>query len=169
MTASGSSLSLSAGLSSSWDLFTGFRRKAEWEGSAAQQESARASLTDQQRAVTFNVTAAYYEALRSGQVVEVASARIQRAEAGLEAAEKRGKVGAATRSDVLRARLELNSARTSELQARTNSAAPRSSSWAGWWETRGRGVPLPSPRPSPAPRPRIAPPWWRRCCRRCPG
>jgi outer membrane protein len=55
----------------------------------------------------------------------VAEARVERAEQGLVAAERRRQVGSATRSDVLRATLEMNTAREAVLQARTarNTAA----------------------------------------------
>jgi outer membrane protein len=51
--------------------------------------------------------------------VRIAEARVERAEQGLAAAEHRVRLGTATRSDELRARLELNQARQSLLQAET--------------------------------------------------
>lgn len=123
ITVSGASTSVSAGLSASWDLFRGLQRFANLDGARAGQDVARAELEVRRRAITYDTTVAFYEALRVGEALEVTVSRIQRAEAGLEAADKRAKVGAATRSDVLRARLELNSAKNSELQARANRRA----------------------------------------------
>jgi outer membrane protein TolC len=51
--------------------------------------------------------------------MRVAAARIRRAEQSLAAADRRLQVGTATRSDVLRSRLELNDARQAELTERT--------------------------------------------------
>ena len=120
---SGAATSVSAGLSASWDLFRGLQRFAALDSAKAGQDVARAELEVRRRATVYDVTASFYEALRAGEALEVTVSRIQRAQVGLEAADKRAKVGAATRSDVLRARLELNSARNAELQARANRRA----------------------------------------------
>lgn len=123
ITVSGAATSVSAGLSASWDVFNGFRRMADLKIADAGNVTARADLEGQRRNVIYDTTVAYYEALRAGQVLEVAVSRIQRAEVGLMAADRRHGVGAATRSDLLRARLELNAAKTAELEARTQRRA----------------------------------------------
>jgi len=123
ITVSGAATSVSAGLSASWDVFNGFRRLADLKIADAGKVSAQADLEGQRRNVVYDTTVAYYEALRAGQVLEVAVSRIQRAEVGLMAADRRHGVGAATRSDLLRARLELNAAKTAELEARTQRRA----------------------------------------------
>jgi outer membrane protein TolC len=66
--------------------------------------------------VELSVERAFFEALRAEELMAVARARIERAQEGAEAAERRLAVGSATRSDVLRAQLELNTARESLLQ-----------------------------------------------------
>lgn len=116
---SGSNTSVNAGVSVSWAVFTGGRRGAEREQARAQATSADASLVQQEAEVAFLVERAFYEEQREEELLAVARAREQRAIEGLAAAERRAQVGSATRSDVLRARLELNTARESLRQAET--------------------------------------------------
>jgi outer membrane protein TolC len=112
----GLSDSYGAGLSTSWDVFTGFRRRSERQRAQAESQSAEAQLTGQRFTVELSVERAFFDALRAEELMRVARARIERAQEGLEAAERRLAVGSATRSDVLRAQLELNTARESLLQ-----------------------------------------------------
>lgn len=114
---SGSSDSYSAGLSTSLDLFTGGRRGADLARSRAQTNAAEASLVEQRYAVERNAKAAYFDVLRAGDLIRSAEARIERAQNSLEAAERRNQVGSATRSDVLRAQLEVTNSRQALLQA----------------------------------------------------
>ena len=113
----GSSNSVQAGAAVTWDLFTGGRRGAEQDRARAQSTVASSTLVQQERSVTYLVTQAFYEALRGEQLTAVARSRIQRAKVGYAAAEKRALVGSSTRSDVLRAALEVNSASSAELEA----------------------------------------------------
>lgn len=116
-TISGSSDSYSAGISTSLDLFTGGRRGADLARSRAQTSAAEAALIEQRYAVTRNAKAGYYDVLRATDVIRSADARLARAEQVLEAAERRSQVGSGTRSDMLRAQLEVNNARQAQLQA----------------------------------------------------
>jgi outer membrane protein len=109
----------SAGLSASWDVYTGGRRGAEREAAQAETRAAQATLTAQRANVSLEVERAFYEVLRTEDLATVAQARIQRAEEGVTAAQQRLQLGSATRSDLLRAQLELNTARGDLLQART--------------------------------------------------
>jgi len=68
---------------------------------------------------------AFFDALRTSELVRVAEARVQRAQEGLEAAERRLSVGSATRSDVLRAQLELTNARQALSEARNQERTAR--------------------------------------------
>ena len=70
-----------------------------------------------------DVERSFYEVLRAEGLEEVARSRIERAKQNAEAAERRQAVGSATRSDVLRSQLELNTARESLLTARTQRTA----------------------------------------------
>lgn len=112
----GSADSYSAGLSASWDVFTGFRRKNERMRAQAESQSAEAQLVGQRFTVELSVARSFFEALRAEELMTVAKARIERAREGVEAAERRLAVGSATRSDVLRSQLELNTAQESLLQ-----------------------------------------------------
>jgi TolC family type I secretion outer membrane protein len=115
----GTSDSYSAGLSASWDVYTGGRRGAEREAAQAETRASQANLTAQRASVSLEVERAFYEVLRTEDLAAVAQSRIQRAEEGVTAAQQRLQLGSATRSDLLRAQLELNTARGDLLQART--------------------------------------------------
>lgn len=116
-TVSGSSDSYSAGLSSNIDLFTGGRRGAESARARAQTDVSEASLVEQRYAVTRNAKAAFFDVLRGSDLIRSAEARIARAEEALGAAQLRAQAGTATRSDELRAQLEMTNARQALLQA----------------------------------------------------
>ena len=119
--------SYSAGLSASWDVFTGLRRGAELAQARAQLDSAEATTVEQRFAVAFAVERAFFDVLRNEELLEVSAARAQRAVEGRAAAARRASVGSATRSDVLRSQLELNQARESMLELR---AARRAAAFA---------------------------------------
>lgn len=107
---SGSSTSTNAGLSASWEIFAGGRRLAQQRQAKAETQSASAELQAERAQAAFLAERAFYEEQRAEELVLVSLARVERALEGLDAAERRSKVGTATRSDVLRARLELNTA-----------------------------------------------------------
>lgn len=117
-TISGSSDSYSAGVSSGMDLFTGGRRGADLARTRAQTDASEAALVEQRYAISRTAKAGYFDVLRATDLIRSAEARISRAEQVLEAAERRTQVGSGTRSDVLRAQLELTNARQALLQAR---------------------------------------------------
>lgn len=116
-TISGSSDSYSAGLSTSIDLFTGGRRGAQLAQSRAQTDAAEASLREQRYAIQRNAKAAFYDVLRATDLIRSAQARLARAEESQAAAQLREQAGSATRSDELRARLEVANSRQALLQA----------------------------------------------------
>ncbi|MCP3137797.1 TolC family protein [Pyxidicoccus xibeiensis] len=116
---SGSSDTYSAGLSAGWDVFTGGQRSATRKQTRAQSNAAEAQLTAQQSTAVFDVERSFYEVLRAAGLEDVARSRIERAKQNAEAAERRLAVGSATRSDVLRAQLDLTTARESLLTAQT--------------------------------------------------
>lgn len=118
-TVSGSRDTYSAGLSSSVDLFTAGRRGAELRQARAETEAAEASLLNQRFAVILSVKRAFFAVLRADELIRVAEAGLNRAQEGLEAARRRMSAGTATRSDVLRAELEIANARQALLQAQT--------------------------------------------------
>lgn len=110
--------SYSAGLSSSIELFTGGRRGADRLRSRADLEAAQAVDVSQRYQATLSAERAYYEALRGGDLMTVADARVLRAAQGLKYARDRMRAGTATKSDDLRASLELTTARQQALAAR---------------------------------------------------
>jgi outer membrane protein len=116
-TVSGSSDSYSAGLSSNIDLFTGGRRGAESARARAQTDVSEASLVEQRYAVMRTAKATFFDVLRADDLIRSAEARVARAEEARAAAELRARAGTATRSDELRAQLEMNNARQALLQA----------------------------------------------------
>lgn len=118
-TVSGASESYSSGISASWDVFTAGRRGADRAAAAAESESAEAQLVEQNFSVALSVEQAFFDEIRGRELLQVAESQVERAEQGLDAAERRASVGSATRSDVLRAELELNQARQAVLNAQT--------------------------------------------------
>jgi outer membrane protein TolC len=117
-TAIGSSSAYAAGLASSMDLFTGGRRGADRARAQADYRLAEAVDVTQRFAVTLLAQRAYFDALRGTELIGVAGARVTRAERGLKYAQDRVRAGTATRSDELRARLELTAALQQRLAAR---------------------------------------------------
>lgn len=114
-----SSQSYNAGLSSSIDLFTGGRRGAQLEQARAQTAAAEVAFVQQRFAVMLAAKRAVFDVLQADELIRIAEARVLRAREGVEAATRRMEVGSGTRSDVLRAGLELTNAQQSLLQARS--------------------------------------------------
>lgn len=119
-TVTGSNDSYSAGLSSSLDIFTGGRRGAEIRRANAATDAAEATLTERKFSVTLAAKQAYFDLAKAGELVHVAQTRLQRADEGLSAAQRRLQVGTATRSDVLRAQLEQTNAKQALATATSN-------------------------------------------------
>jgi outer membrane protein TolC len=122
-TVTGSSESYSAGLSTSMDIFTGGRRGAQLNAARANTAEAEAGLIEQRFNVALQAKQTYFDVLRADETVRVSEARIARAEQGLRAAEVRLQAGATTRSDSLRAQLELTTARQALLSAQNQRRA----------------------------------------------
>jgi outer membrane protein len=101
----------SAGLAASIDVITGGRREADRARSAADLVSAHALNTSQRFSVTLTAQSAFYETLRATDLVDVAHASVAQAEQGLRYAQDRVRTGTATRSDELRAQLQVTTSR----------------------------------------------------------
>ena len=108
----------SAGVSSSLSLFTGGRRGAEQARARSELSAATANDRSQAFLVTLLAKRSFYEALRGSELLGASAARVARAERGLRYAQDRARAGTATKSDELRARLELTTARQQQLAAR---------------------------------------------------
>ena len=121
----GSSDSYNAGLSAGYDLFTGGRRFAELDRSRADVSAAEARREDQRFQVTLQTQQLFFAALRQGELLEVAGARLRQAEESLDMTRRQARVGLATTSDTLRARLEMVNARQAVLTAGTDARAAR--------------------------------------------
>ena len=118
-TIAGSSQSYSAGLSANYSLFTGGRRGAEMKRARANTASAEASLVESRFNVVLETKTAFFNVQRQVDLERVAQGDVQRSQEALSAAERRLQVGSATRSDVLRAQLDLNNAKQSLLSIQT--------------------------------------------------
>lgn len=116
------SSSIGASISTSIDLFTGFRRGADRRAARAQLAAAEASLTNAtftQRLATMNL---FYDALAAEQLLGVREASLRRAEEQFNAAVNRLQAGAATRSDSLRSLVTMGQARLQLITAQTQLA-----------------------------------------------
>ena len=70
--------------------------------------------------MTLSAKQAYFDVAKAGELARVSQARLERAEEGLSAAQRRLQVGTATRSDVLRSQLELTNAKQALLTAQSS-------------------------------------------------
>jgi outer membrane protein len=113
-----SATAYSTSLLSSIEVFTGGRRGADRSRAQADLGAAEATNVSQRFAVTLLAERAFYETLRGSDLITVATARVSRAERGLKYAQDRVRSGTATRSDELRARLELTAGRQQLIAAR---------------------------------------------------
>lgn len=147
---SGSSDSYRAGLNAGIDVFTGGRRGAENRRANAATDAAEAGLIERTYAVTLNATRAYFDVAKARELVTVSAARLQRAQEGQSAAERRLQVGSATRSDVLRAQLETMNARNALASA---NAQYRTAAFALGRLVGADGPAYPQPYTQQAPRP----------------
>ena len=100
-----------AGLSASYDLFTGGRRPAEIAAAKAVTHAADASLIEQKYATTLTAQQIAYGVLRGHDLVGVSMIRIQNAVRALDYASSNLRAGTATRADVLQAQLAVEQAR----------------------------------------------------------
>jgi outer membrane protein len=116
---SGQTDSYSAGVFSAMDLFSGGRNVAAVRSARASVEVADASLVARRFAVALTVKRAFFAVLRAEDQAGVNQERIRQAEENLAAAERRLQAGRATRSDVLRAELQLRNAMQALLEAET--------------------------------------------------
>jgi outer membrane protein TolC len=121
----GSSDSYNAGVSTSLALFSGGRRFAELDRSRADLFAAEAQRDDQRFQVTLQTKRFFFAALRQGELLDVANARLSQGVESLDMTRRQAQVGMATRSDTLRARLEMVNARQAVLEAETATRSAR--------------------------------------------
>jgi len=112
--------SSSLGLSSSWEVFTGFRRGAVRRQAVANADQADASLRLQEYAVALTTKRAYFLALARAELVTVRQTRLRSADEQLRLTAERLRLGATTRSDSLRARVDYGNAQLALIQAQND-------------------------------------------------
>ncbi|HET9581681.1 MAG TPA: TolC family protein [Gemmatimonadota bacterium] len=117
--------SYTAQLQAGYDLFTGGRRWNERRRASAELRAAVADDRAQRFETILTTTEFFYEAAATAQIAEAASQRLERARRQLEFAETRLRVGSATRSDVLRAELEVGNAEIALIDAETAERSSR--------------------------------------------
>lgn len=115
--------SLNAGLSTNWDLFTGFRRSADKRAAVSQQNAAEAGLMNAEWQQRFTTSNQFFTALAARRILEVRRAAVRRAEEQLKAAVSRLRGGTATRSDSLRSVVTLGNAQIALATAEADLAA----------------------------------------------
>lgn len=100
-----------SGISAALPVFTGGRRGAERRSADAQQVAADAGLNATEYDVRLATKQAYFDVLRASELVDVATAQVTQAQLAMRDADSRLRAGTTTRSDVLRARVALATAR----------------------------------------------------------
>jgi outer membrane protein TolC len=110
-------------LSAGWDLFTGFRRRADLRAARASSEAAAAGLVDARYQLRLATTDQFFSALSSAQLVDVRLASVREAEEQLRAAIAKLRAGTATRADTLTSRVNLGSAQLNLATAQSDLAA----------------------------------------------
>jgi outer membrane protein len=112
----------STGFAASLDLFTGFRRLAQYRNANATEDAADAGLVNQRYQVTLATQQLFFTALANEELVRVAQAQVQRTKEELQISVNKFLAGAATRSDTLTSTVDLGNAQLSLLQAQANLA-----------------------------------------------
>jgi len=111
------STSYTAQTQATYDLFTAGRRFVSYRSARAAVDAADASLREAQYRTALETTTVFFSAAAASEVVVVANQRLERARQQLDFASTRLEVGTATRSDVLRAELELGNAEMAVIDA----------------------------------------------------
>src|SRR3989454_12340093 len=110
------------GLNASLDLFNGFHREANQRAAAATSDAADAGFVTKRYETIVATQQLFYNALADADLVRVADARRKRAQQQLQVVTDKLRAGSATRSDSLRAEVDVGNARLSLLQAQANLA-----------------------------------------------
>lgn len=108
-----------------WDLFTAGRRFASYRAARSRLAAADAGLREAQFGTALETTAAYFGAAAAVHLVTVANQRLTRANQQAEFARTRLEVGTATRSDVLRAELEVGNSEVAVIDAESGLRSAR--------------------------------------------
>lgn len=115
--------SYSSQLRGSMTLFDGFRRERDLESARLGVESAEATYEQRRFDALLSVKTAFYNAVAGQDRVAVEEDRVARQEEQLRFVRQQIRLGRATRSDTLRTRVDLNSARLALLSAQNEARA----------------------------------------------
>ena len=107
-------------LNLNWDLFTGFRRGAQRTAARATSDQRDATVRRQEYTTTLATRTAFFTTLANAELVTVQQTRLERATRQLQLTSERLRLGATTRSDSLRARVEVGNAQVALIQAQNN-------------------------------------------------
>lgn len=113
------STSYSAQTQVGYDLFAGGRRLIAFRAANARLNAAEESLREAQFRTALQTTSLFYNAAAASELTTVAERRLERARRQLEFANTRLEVGTATRSDALRAELEVGNAEAALIDAQS--------------------------------------------------
>lgn len=114
--------SYSGSLSASLDLFEGFRRTATLNAARAVSDAAAAGYVSARYQTILTVKQGYFAVLADEDLVRVAQAQVDRTRQELGVSVTKMRAGAGTRSDSLRAAVDLGNAEVALLQAQANLA-----------------------------------------------
>jgi outer membrane protein len=103
-----------------YEVFSGGRRGADRRSARAQVDAAEAGLRSERYTAVLATTEAFYASAAAEEVLSASLQREERAQQQLSFARTRLDVGTATRSDVLRAELEVGNARIAVIDAETS-------------------------------------------------
>ncbi len=112
--------SYQAGIYASYTLFEGFGREAENDAAKAALEASRARYTQISSDLARDVTEIYYRLLQSRRMVTVAQKSLERAEVLLDYARARFENGLASRSDILKTKVERSNSDLTLIRARNS-------------------------------------------------
>ena len=121
-TSNATNRSVNTSISSSVELFAGFRRTSERRAANATRTAAEAGLENSRFQQALVTTNQFFDALAAGELVRVREAGVRRAEQQLEVAVARLRAGAAIRPDSLRSVVTLGNAQLALLTAQTQLA-----------------------------------------------
>ena len=107
-------------LSSTFDLFTGFQRRAQTRAAKATSEAAGAGLINARFTQRLTTTNQFFDALSVAQLVSVREASVRENEEQLRAAIAKLRAGTATRADTLTARVNLGQAQVNLATAQSD-------------------------------------------------
>ena len=114
---------ISAGLSTRYPIFQGFRASASVDAAKENYKANIAQHSVNTEDLILNVTEAYYTLLQTERIVTSNEKAVERSKLYLEYAEARYKNGLASRSDLLKAKVEFSNSGLALIRARNSSLA----------------------------------------------